>query len=101
MVFLPLCHIFGRDVAITLPMISRLVPHFGENVDDVMQTMFEVAPTALFTVPRYMQKFASQVLVSLSTTSPAKRAVYNAAMGLGRARPHAAAGPAGAAPRPT
>ena len=28
-----------------------------------MQTMFEVAPTALFTVPRYMQKFASQVLV--------------------------------------
>jgi long-chain acyl-CoA synthetase len=44
-----------------------------------------VAPTALFTVPRYMQKFASQVLVSLSTTSPAKRAVYNAAMGLGRA----------------
>jgi long-chain acyl-CoA synthetase len=84
-VFLPLCHIFGRDVAITLPMISRLVPHFGENVDDVMQTMFEVAPTALFTVPRYMQKFASQVLVSLSTTSPMKRAVYNAAMGLGRA----------------
>jgi long-chain acyl-CoA synthetase len=83
-VFLPLCHIFGRDVAITLPMISRLVPHFGENVDDVMRTMFEVAPTALFTVPRYMQKFASQVLVSLSTTSPAKRAVYGAAMSLGR-----------------
>jgi len=32
-----------------------------------------------------MQKFASQVLVSLSTTSPAKRAIYNAAMSLGRA----------------
>ena len=84
-VFLPLCHIFGRDVAITLPMISRLVPHFGESADDVMQTMFDVAPTALFTVPRYMQKFASQVLVGLSTTSPAKRAVYDAAMTLGRA----------------
>ena len=64
-VFLPLCHVFGRDVAITLPLISRLVPHFGESVDDLMQTMFEVAPTALFTVPRYMQKFASQVLVGL------------------------------------
>jgi long-chain acyl-CoA synthetase len=83
-VFLPLCHIFGRDVAITLPMISRLVPHYGETVDDLMQSMFEVAPTVLFTVPRYMQKFASQVLVGLSTTSPAKRAVYNAAMTLGR-----------------
>jgi long-chain acyl-CoA synthetase len=83
-VFLPLCHIFGRDVAITLPMISRLVPHYGETVDDLMQTMFEVAPTAVFTVPRYMQKFASQVLVGLSTTSPVKRAVYNAAMKIGR-----------------
>jgi long-chain acyl-CoA synthetase len=81
-VFLPLCHIFGRDVA--LPLISRLVPHYGEDIDDLMQTMFEVAPTVLFTVPRYMQKFASQILVNLSTTSPAKRAVYNAAMALGR-----------------
>jgi long-chain acyl-CoA synthetase len=83
-VFLPMCHIFGRDVAITLPLISRLVPHFGEDVDDLMQSMFEVAPTVLFTVPRYMQKFASQILVGLTTTSPAKRAVYHAAMKLGR-----------------
>jgi long-chain acyl-CoA synthetase len=83
-VFLPMCHIFGRDVAITLPLISRLVPHYGETVDDLMQSMFEVAPTALFTVPRYMQKFASQVLVGLSTTSPVKRAVYGAALHIGR-----------------
>src|SRR5689334_2249465 len=40
-VFLPLCHIFGRDIAITLPMISRVVPHFGEDVDDLPQTLFE------------------------------------------------------------
>lgn len=84
-VFLPMCHIFGRDIAITLPLISRLVPHFGEDVDDLVQTMFEVAPTALFTVPRYMQKFASQILVGLTGTSKAKRAVYDAAMRLGRA----------------
>ena len=68
-VFLPLCHIFGRDVAITLPLISGVVPHFGEDIDDLPQTLFEVAPTALFTVPRYMQKFASQVLVGLGNTS--------------------------------
>jgi long-chain acyl-CoA synthetase len=83
-VFLPLCHIFGRDVAMTLPLMSRIVPHFGEDVDDLMQTLFEVAPTVLFTVPRYMQKFASQVLVGLSTTSPTKRAVYGLAMRIGR-----------------
>jgi long-chain acyl-CoA synthetase len=83
-VFLPLCHIFGRDVAITLPLISAVVPHFGEDVDDLPQTLFEVAPTALFTVPRYMQKFASQVLVGLGSTSRIKRRVYDAAMRIGR-----------------
>jgi long-chain acyl-CoA synthetase len=83
-VFLPLCHVFGRDVAITLPLISRLVPHFGEDVDDLPRTLFEVAPTVLFTVPRHVQKFASQVLVGLSNTSAIKRAAYNAAMSLGR-----------------
>jgi long-chain acyl-CoA synthetase len=83
-VFLPLCHIFGRDVAITLPLISRLVPHFGEDVDDLPQTLFEIAPTALFTVPRYMQKFASQVLVGLGNTSWIKRRAYDLAMRIGR-----------------
>jgi long-chain acyl-CoA synthetase len=84
-VFLPLCHIFGRDVAITLPLISRLVPHFGEDVDDLPHTLFEVAPTVLFTVPRYMQKFASAVLVDLGNTSRIKRHAYDIAMRIGRA----------------
>jgi long-chain acyl-CoA synthetase len=68
-VFLPLCHIFGRDLAITLPLISRLVPHYGEDIDDLPRTLFEVAPTVLFTVPRYMQKFASQIVIGLGNTS--------------------------------
>jgi long-chain acyl-CoA synthetase len=84
-VFLPLCHIFGRDVAITLPLISRLIPHFGEDVDDLPQTLFEIAPTVLFAVPRYLQKFASQVLVELGNTSPLKRHAYDIAMRVGRA----------------
>lgn len=84
-VFLPLCHIFGRDVAITLPLMSKLVPHYGEDVDDLAQTLVEVGPTALFTVPRYMQKFASHVLVGLGSTSLLKRLASNAAMGAARA----------------
>ena len=83
-VYLPLCHIFGRDLAITVPLLSRLVPHYGESIEDLPQTLFEVAPTVLFTVPRYLQKFASQVLVALGNTSPAKRAAYAGAMRIGR-----------------
>ena len=83
-VYLPLCHIFGRDLAITVPLLSRLVPHYGESIEDLPQTLFEVAPTVLFTVPRYLQKFASQVLVAIGNSSAAKRAAYAAAMGIGR-----------------
>ena len=84
-VFLPLCHIFGRDVAVTLPLISQLVPHFGDDVEDLHTTLVEVGPTILFTVPRYMQKFASQVLVNLSSTSLLKRLASDGALRAARA----------------
>jgi long-chain acyl-CoA synthetase len=71
--YLPLCHVLGRDVAVTLPLISRLVPHFGESSDDLASTLFDIAPTVLFTVPRYLQKFASQMLLGINNTSGVKR----------------------------
>jgi len=87
--YLPLCHILGRDIAVTLPLLSKLVPHFGEDVEDLPRTFFEIAPTVLFTVPRFLQKFASQVLVGIGNTSPIKRAAYELAMRI--ARPQARA----------
>ncbi|HEX9185312.1 MAG TPA: AMP-binding protein [Burkholderiales bacterium] len=83
-VYLPPCHILGRDVAITLPLLSRLVPHYGEDVEDLPQTLFDVAPTVLFTVPRYLQKFASQALIGIGASSRAKRLAYEAALAIGR-----------------
>jgi long-chain acyl-CoA synthetase len=83
-VYLPLCHILGRDVGITLPLLGGPVPHFGEDIEDLPATLFEVAPTVLFTVPRYMQKFASQVLIGIGATTPLKRAAYEWAMRVGR-----------------
>lgn len=82
--YLPLCHVLGRNVAITLPLLSRVIPHFGESVETLPDTLFEVAPTLLVTVPRYLQKFASQVLVGMNSASPLKRATYEWAMKVGR-----------------
>ena len=82
--YLPLCHILGRDIAVTLPLISQLVPHFGEDAGDIATTLFEVAPTVLFTVPRYLQKFAAQILVGIRNSSRTKRAAYALAMRLAR-----------------
>jgi long-chain acyl-CoA synthetase len=84
-IYLPLCHVLGRDVALTLPLMSRLVPHFGEDPEDLPTTLFEVAPTVLFTVPRYLQKFASQILVGILNASRLKRASYDLAMRIARA----------------
>lgn len=83
-VYLPLSHGLGRDIGITLPLISGLVPHFGEHVEELGTTLFEVAPTVLFTVPRYLQKFASRVLVALLDSSVLKRGAYELAMAIGR-----------------
>ena len=87
--YLPLCHVLGRDVAVTLPLISRLVPHFGEDLEDLPTTLFEVAPTVLFTVPRYLQKFGSQVLLGILNSSAAKRIAADVAIAF--ARKHARA----------
>ena len=51
---------------------------------NLLKTLFEVAPTVLFVVPRYLQKFASHVLVGMLNTSPIKKAVYDLALRLGR-----------------
>jgi long-chain acyl-CoA synthetase len=83
-VYLPLCHVLGRDIAVTLPLISRLIPHFGEDIEDFAITLFETAPTVLFTVPRYLQKFASHILVGVINTSPVKRGFYQLAMRIAR-----------------
>jgi long-chain acyl-CoA synthetase len=83
-VYLPLSHGLGRDIAITLPLISGLVPHFGEDPEELAATLFEVAPTVLFMVPRYLQKFASRVVVAIMESSALKRQAYAAAMVIGR-----------------
>jgi long-chain acyl-CoA synthetase len=83
-VYLPLCHVLGKDVAVTLPLLTRIVPHYGESIEDLGQTIFETAPTVLFTVPRYLQKFLSGILVGIENTSFLKRSLYKLAMRIGR-----------------
>src|SRR5262249_24637333 len=81
---LPLCHVLGRDIAVTLPLLTRLVPHIGESAEDLPETLFETAPTVLFTVPRYLQKLAAQALVQAGNSSAVKRLAFNRARACGR-----------------
>ncbi|MDF1555397.1 MAG: AMP-binding protein [Deferrisomatales bacterium] len=81
---LPPCHPLGRQAAITLPLISDIVPHFGGRSEDLPQTLFEVAPTVLVTVPRYLERFAAQILLGIAGTTSIKRRAHQAAVAFGR-----------------
>ncbi|HXE70875.1 MAG TPA: AMP-binding protein, partial [Hyphomicrobiaceae bacterium] len=82
--YLPLCHVLGRDIAVTLPLITELVPHIGERVENLTETLFETAPTVFFTVPRYLQKRAAEILVGIAGSSGLKRFAYQRAMTFAR-----------------
>jgi long-chain acyl-CoA synthetase len=81
---LPLCHTMGRDIVITMPLLADIVPHYPESLDTFAESLYEIAPTFVFTVPRYLQKFAAHLLVGIDQSSPVKRAAYRAALALGR-----------------
>jgi long-chain acyl-CoA synthetase len=80
---LPLCHTMGRNTVITMPLLANIVPHYPESLDTFAETLYEIAPTFVFTVPRYLQKFAAHLLVGIDQSSPLKRAAYRAALALG------------------
>src|SRR5881409_1197753 len=81
---LPLCHAMGRNLAITMPLMSEIVPHYPESIDAFADALYEIQPTFVFTVPRYLQKFAAHLLVGLDQSSWIKRVAYRAAMAAGR-----------------
>src|SRR5262245_7770985 len=83
--YLPLCHILGRDIAVTLPLMTQMVPHIGETAEDLPETLFETAPTVLFTVPRYLQKMAASMLVQMGSSSALKKLAYGRAVAFARA----------------
>lgn len=84
--YLPISHMLGRVAAITLPLITNIVPHYGESIEDLGRTLFETAPTALFTVPRYLQEFGSTISANIRNSTPLKKFFYSQAMSIGRQR---------------
>ncbi|HME43003.1 MAG TPA: AMP-binding protein [Syntrophorhabdales bacterium] len=87
-VYLPLCTLIGKMVALTLPLLAPLIPHYGEDVENPGQTFFEVAPTVLLTVPNYLKRFASNILIDIENSSPLKRLAYAIAVSVGRQHLH-------------
>jgi len=82
---LPLCHAMGRNLAITMPLIADIVPHYPEAVDAFTDALYEIQPTFVLHGPALpLQKFAAHLLVGLDQSSWIKRAAYQAAMRVAR-----------------
>ena len=81
--YLSMAHMLERLMTGYFPLVFDVVPHFGESIDELSQTLYDVQPTFLCSVPRVWEKIASQVLVGVQSSSPLKRRMYRWAMRIG------------------
>jgi long-chain acyl-CoA synthetase len=80
---LPMAHLIERSMSICLPLVADVIPHIGEEVENLPGTLYEVRPTFLNLVPRILEKIASQVVIGIQRSSFVKRGAYAWAMGVG------------------
>ncbi len=81
---LPLAHLVERSMSLCLMLIANVVPHIGEEPENLRETLTEVEPTFFHAVPRVWEKIASQILVNIDRSTWTKRCAYRLAMRIGR-----------------
>jgi long-chain acyl-CoA synthetase len=81
---LPLAHLVERSMSLCLMMIADVVPHIGEEAENLRETLIEVEPSFFHAVPRVWEKIASQILVNIDRSTPLKRLAYRLAFRVGR-----------------
>ena len=75
-VHLPLNHLYERINTPQGMLVKGIVPHFGDEAERFLETLYEVAPEHHASVPRYWSKLASRVIVGVENSSAVKRAGY-------------------------
>lgn len=83
-VHLPISHVVGLGQGIVLPLISEVLPYFGETSADFAATIREVKPTYWMVPPRFYQRYAAELASKVNASSPEKRKSYHLAMSIGQ-----------------
>jgi long-chain acyl-CoA synthetase len=81
---LSLAHAFERIVCLYSPILTAMVVHIGEDVEDLATTMVQTQPYYFHAVPRIWQKLASQAVSNIDRSSRLKRWTYRRAMVVAR-----------------
>jgi long-chain acyl-CoA synthetase len=83
LLFLPLAHSFARLEGFLGPHYG-LVTAFAEHLDKVAENLREVRPHFICSVPRVFEKVYAKILAGVAAGSPAKKRIFNWAIGVGR-----------------
>ncbi|MEI9475945.1 MAG: AMP-binding protein [Deltaproteobacteria bacterium] len=74
--YLPLCHIFERNLSMAMPLVLGYVVNFAESIETVQENIREISPTFFAAVPRILEKLHSSVHIKLQDTTRIKRFVF-------------------------
>jgi long-chain acyl-CoA synthetase len=74
--YLPLCHIFERNLSMAMPLVFGYPVNFSESIETVQQNIQEISPTFFAAVPRILEKLYSTVQIKLEDTTRFKRSVH-------------------------
>jgi len=83
LLFLPLAHSFARLESF-LGVAHGLTTAFAESLDKVGDNLKETRPHFICSVPRVFEKVYARILAGVEAGSPAKRAIFRWALGVGR-----------------
>ncbi len=82
--YLPLCHIFERNLSMAMPLVFGYVVNFAESIDTVQENIREISPTFFAAVPRILEKLHSSVQIKLQNSTPLKRLGFRFGEWVGR-----------------
>lgn len=83
-VHLPYSHTVARTLSTGAPLITGIVPFFGENTAEFAKTILEVRPTYWMAPPRFYQRFAAQLISWIGSRSTEERRDYALAMSIAK-----------------
>jgi len=82
--FLPLSHVLERTAGYHAVLMSGGHIAFAEDMNQVVENIVEIKPTAMISVPRLFEKIYSRIYETAHLLSPAKRQMFHKAIEVGR-----------------
>lgn len=82
--FLPLSHVLERTAGYHAVLMSGGHIAFAEDVNNVVENILEIKPTAMVSVPRLFEKIYSRIYENIHLMGPTKRRLFHRAIEVGR-----------------